>query len=123
MEEIMGFVRILDNSIWAKHVEEDDELADRILSLEDDAPIVLHIDGEPVLFRKMRTGKDGRAVSGIRPDASFKDFWNSLYSKRRGEKVSVALGAQTPNDSYLASTSSLLSEWDSPADNAAYNDL
>jgi hypothetical protein len=119
----MGFIRILDNSIWAKHVEEDDRLADQILALSDDAPIVLNIDGKPSLFRKMRTGKDGRSVSGVRPDTAFKDYWNTLYSERRGERVTIELGEQTPSDPYLASIAALLSEWERPADNAAYNDL
>jgi hypothetical protein len=119
----MGYVQITDNSLWVKHVENDEALAARILNLEDNAPIILQVDGKPVLFRKMRTGKDGRAVSGVRPDETFKKYWNDLYQKRRGERLPIALADVPPADPYLASIAALLSEWDSPADNAAYNDL
>jgi hypothetical protein len=113
----------LDNRIWVKHVEEGDEFANRIHSLRDAAAIGLHVDGEPILFRKMRTGRVGRTVAGLRPDDSFKDRWSVFYSKRRGARVSIEPGSQALGDPYLASINSLLSEWDSPADNAAYNDL
>jgi hypothetical protein len=119
----MGQVQITDNALWVKHVEDGEAIATRILDLKDNDPIVLNVDGKPVLFRKMRTGKDGRAVSGVRPDETFKAYWNDLLQKQRGKRLPIALADLPPSDPYLASIASLLSEWDSPADNAAYNDL
>jgi hypothetical protein len=119
----MAFVKISDNSIWAKHVDNGADIQRRILDLAENSPIALQIDGNVVLFRKMRNGSDGRPTAGIRPDESSKAFWNKLYSERRGERVPIALAITPVADPYLESMTHLLIEWDSPSDNAAYNDL
>jgi hypothetical protein len=119
----LAYVRIADSTIWAKHVQDGHDIQSRILELLENAPIALQIDGKPVLFRKMRNGSDGRPTSGIRPDESCKAYWSKLYSERRGERVPIALVTTPVVDPYLASIGHLLSEWDSLADNAAYNDL
>jgi hypothetical protein len=119
----MAYVHIADSTIWVRHVEDGDDIARHILGLSENAPIALQIDGNLVLFRKMRNGSDGRPTSGIRPDESCKAYWNKLYSERRGERVPIALVTTPIVDPYLASIGHLLSEWDSPSDNAAYNDL
>ena len=119
----MGHMIISDHSIWLKHIEGDTKIASRVTNLPPNAPITLQIDGKPVLFRKMRNGVDGRPTHGIRPDDAFKDYWNRLYQERRGQRVEIALDEIPAADPYLASISSLLSEWDSPEDNEAYNGL
>lgn len=119
----MGRMEIRDHAIWVKHIQGDPAIAERILRLLQNAPITLQVDGKPVLFRKMRNGNDGRPTQGIRPDESFKDYWNALYQQRRGQIVNVALNDAAPSDPYLASISVLLSDWDSPEDNEAYNGL
>jgi hypothetical protein len=119
----MGQMIISDHAVWLKHIDGDAKIASKIEKLAPNAPIALQIDGKPVLFRKMRDGADGRPTPGIRPDEAFKDYWNTLYQGRRGQKVEITLDEIVPADPYLASISSLLSEWDSPEDHEAYNDL
>jgi hypothetical protein len=119
----MGRLEIRDHAIWMKHIEGDPAIVARIMQLPQNAPITLQVDGKPVLFRKMRDGGDGRPTQGIRPDESFKEFWNELYQQRRGELVELALNDIAPPDPYLASIAAMLNEWDSPEDNEAYNGL
>ncbi|MCA3583938.1 MAG: hypothetical protein IOC90_17080 [Methylocystis sp.] len=119
----MAFVKISDNSIWAKHVQDGEDIQRHILNLAENAPVALQIDGKILLFRKMKNGSDGRQTSGIRPDETSRDYWNKLYSERRGERVPIALLKAPAAEPYLQSIGHLLGEWDSPSDNAAYNDL
>jgi hypothetical protein len=118
----MGHMIIRDNAVWAKHIEADAELTKRILALPQNAPLVLHIDGKPIRFLKMRDGADGRPTPGLRPDPAFKAFWDALQS-RRGEVVAVSLDDAPARDPYLASLSTTLSEWESPEDCEAYDGL
>jgi hypothetical protein len=119
----MAHLTIRDNAVWAKHIEGDPEIVRRILALPQNAPITLVIDERPVRFRKMRDGADGRPTPGIRPDPSFKSFWDAMQ-ERRGETVSVRLEGGPPLvDPYLASVQTLLSEWTSPEDAEAYDGL
>jgi hypothetical protein len=116
----MSYMTVRDNALWAKHIEGDPRVVERILALPQNAPIVLVIDGTPVRFAKMRDGADGRPTPGLRPaDSDGKRFWDALQ-ERRGERVRVEA---LPHDPHLASISALLSEWDSPEDAAAYDRL
>jgi hypothetical protein len=119
----MPQVEIRDHTLWTRHLIDASAIKARIDALASNAPIALQIDGMPVLFRKMRDGADGRPTPGVRPDEAFKTYWSTLYNQKRGERVAIALADAPLPDAYLASVSRLLSEWDSPADNAAYNDL
>lgn len=119
----MARMTIRDNAVWAKHIEGDARIVQRILSLPQNAPITLLIDDKPVRFRKMRNGRDGRPTAGLRPDPAFKTFWDAMQN-RRGHEVEVALeGGTTHPDPYLASISVLLTEWESPEDAEAYDGL
>jgi hypothetical protein len=119
----MAHMIISDHTIWLKHLQNDQRIVDKLLALEQNAPVALRVDGKPILFRKMRDGADGRPTPGVRPDEAFKDFWNALYRERRGEAVAVDLDDTPLADPYLASVSSLLAEWMSEADAKAYDDL
>lgn len=119
----MARMVIRDNAVWARHIEGDSEIVRRILALPENAPLTLLIENRPVRFRKMRDGADGRPTPGLRPDASFKPFWDAMQ-ERRGEEVTVALPGDVPTiDPYLASMEPLLSEWTSPEDAEAYDGL
>jgi hypothetical protein len=118
----MGRMIIRDDVIWAKHID-DPEIVRRILALPSDAPMTLLVDHNPVRFRKMRDGADGRPTDGLRPDDEFRDHWQSLQ-QRRGEEVSIELaGGPSGDDPYLKSTAPLLTEWNSPEDAKAYDGL
>ncbi len=119
----MGYMVIRDNAVWTKHIEGDPELVRRILTLPAGAPITLVIEATPVRFRKMRDGADGRPTHGLRPDESFKAFWDAMQ-ERRGETVSIGLNQEARTiDPYLSSLEPLLSEWNSPEDAEAYDGL
>ena len=118
-------MRISDNVVWAKHLRDDARLFRRVKELEQNAPIILRIDGNLLLFRKMRDGKDGRRTQGLRPDATARDRWEAMQT-RRGEFVKVALveeGQKAPDPYLLAITPFLAEEWLSPEDCAAFDDL
>lgn len=119
----MAQMIVSDHTIWLKHLQNAEAIVDRLLALEQNAPITLRIDGKPVLFRKMRDGADGRPTQGVRPDEAFKDFWSALYRERRGERVAIELDEGPASDAYLAAVSGLLTEWTSKADAEAYDDL
>jgi hypothetical protein len=117
----MSYITVRDDAIWARHVE-DPEVADRIRTLPQNAPLLLYVEGTPVRFVKMRDGKDGRPTPGIRPaDAEAHRFWGAMQA-RRGERVRISL-AEAHGKAYLASLTGLLSEWDSEEDAAAYDRL
>lgn len=117
----MATMIIRDDVLWARHIEGDPDLARRIRALPADDAIVLRIEGRPVRFRKMRDGRDGRPTEGVRPDPAFAEFWKALQA-RRGAMITVE--PETGGvDPYLLSLSATLSEWNSPEDAAAYDEL
>lgn len=119
----MGRLTIRDNALWVKHIEGGPEIVERIRALPPDAPISLIVENRLIRFRKMRNGSDGRPTDGLRPEPEFKPFWDALQ-ERRGEVVPVRLGDQVQSvEAYLASLTPLLSEWTSPEDSEAYDEL
>lgn len=119
----MSYIIIRDDVLWAKHIEGDPELAAEILGMPENASIRLLIEGTPVSFVKMRNGSDGRTTPGLRPDdPEARRLWRALQD-RRGERVAIARGNDAARDGYLSSLTTLLSEWDSPEDAAAYDRL
>lgn len=111
-----------DHAIWVKHIK-NERIAAEIAALKPNAPIALRVDGMPMLFRKMRDGRDGRPISGIRPDEAFKACWNRICRERRGEAVDIELADALLADPYLATISELMIEWTSKEDADAYDDL
>ena len=119
----MGRMMIRDNAIWAAHIHDGPEIVNRIRALPEDRPIKLVLDGKPVLFLKMRNGRDGRPTQGLKPAPDFKPYWDAMQ-QRRGEVVEVRLDGTVPIiDPYLASISGLLTEWNTPEDGQAYDGL
>ena len=116
----MGTLEIRDDAVWVTHIEGDPALRARILSLEPQETIDLEVDGVVGKWEKMKTGKDGRPTSGIRPIGSMKAVWKHLR-KKAGAHVEVREVVSA--DTYLASVASTLSEWDSPEDVLAYSGL
>jgi len=119
----MAKLTIRDNALWAKHIEGDERLVQRILALPQNAPITLLIDGQPVAFRKMRDGADGRPTPGLRADPASRQHWAAMQ-ERRGDVVGVEpeeSGSDVMPD--LESLSALLEEWNSPSDAEAYDRL
>jgi hypothetical protein len=116
----MGKVAIRDNSIWLKHVEGDAALKKRLSDLAPGETIDLEVDGIVGRWERMKVGKDGRTTDGIKPIAEMREVWARLQ-RNRGRIVDIR--EVTTADSYLSALTPLLSEWDSPEDEAAYRDL
>jgi hypothetical protein len=117
----MGQIKITDNNIWAKQIEDDPALKERILNLAPGAVIELEVGGVAGRWAKANTGKDGRATPAIKPVGPMKEVWTEFFRSRRGTFATIR---QTQlADSYLAALQGTLSEWDSPEDDEAFRDL
>lgn len=116
----MAKVKVRDDAIWAKHIEGDASLGQKILSLSAGQVIDLEIDGIVGRWQKMRDGRDGRPTSGIKPIEAMRDVW-SRFRREPGRVVDIR--EVRTADTYLAMLEASLSEWDSPEDEAAYRDL
>ena len=68
----------------------------------------------------MGDGRDGRPTLGINPIAALRSVWARLRGDQR--KV-VPVREVVAADSYLASLTPALGEWDSAEDDEAYRDL
>ena len=117
---MMDEIRIEDHTIWFKHIS-DPDLRKKLERLRPDEAITLATDGVIGKWRRMRVGKDGRQVMGIKPEGAMKTIWNEWFQKRKGERVGVAVVHLA--DEYLAAGSALFSEWSSPEDEEAWRDL
>lgn len=116
----MAKTRINDNSIWVRHIEEDQKLCDRINKMKPGELVDLEVDGIIGKWERMRDGKDGRPTYGIKPVAEMREIWKQMQ-RRRNEFVKMREVVSA--DTYLASLAPTLSEWNSPEDEEAYSDL
>jgi hypothetical protein len=116
----VAYVKISDDSLWAKHIDGDSALRDRIVNLPPGAIIDLEVDGIVGHWEKAKIGKDGRSTNAIKPVGPMRDIWKR-FQARRGEFI-VIRETRTA-DSYLKALSGTLSEWSSPEDEEAFSDL
>jgi hypothetical protein len=116
----MGYVKIEDDLVWAKKIEGDTDLRDRINNLAAGATIDLEVDGVVGHWEKAKVGKDGRPTKAIKPVGPMREIWKRLQA-RRGDIVAIR-EARTA-DSYLKALGGTLSEWQSPEDDEAFRDL
>jgi hypothetical protein len=116
----LAYVQIRDDTLWAKHIEGDSALRDRIMKLPPGTVIDLEIDGIVGHWEKAKAGKDGRPTAAIKPIGPMREIWKR-FQARRGEIV--AIRETRTADSYLKALGGTLSEWDSPEDDEAFRDL
>jgi hypothetical protein len=116
----MGYLKIEDDLLWAKKIEGDTELRDRIKMLPAGATIDLEIDGIVGHWEKAKVGKDGRPTAAVKPVGPMREIWKR-FQARRGEIVKVR--ETRTADSYLSALTETLTEWNSPEDNEAFRDL
>jgi hypothetical protein len=116
----MGYIKICDDTLWAKHIEGDSALRDRIVNLPAGAVIDLEVDGIVGHWEKARDGRDGRPTAAVKPVGPMRDIWKR-FQARRGEIV--AIRETRTADNYLKALSATLSEWNSPEDEEAFRDL
>lgn len=114
---------IRDAVIWFKHIESP-ALRRHLEILDSEEEIELSVEGKQGRWARMRTGRDGRMVDGIRPQGLMKDLWMHLYETRRGDVVRIAIPeSDTTADSWTRAVADLMPEWLSEADEAAFRDL
>jgi hypothetical protein len=117
----MATVRINDNAIWARSIEDGPDLRARIAGLRPGDVLDLEVAGVVGRWERMRDGRDGRPTLGVKPIAEMRERWKRVLDQRRGEFAPVREVVLA--DSYLRALTPLLSEWDSAEDEAAYGDL
>jgi hypothetical protein len=113
-------LEISDVAIWFPHVHAP-VLAKRLYALQPEEEVTLEADGVIGKWRRMKTGKDGREVVGIKPVGAMKAVWGDWFKNRKGERIEVR--EVTIADDYLAAATPLFSEWASPEDEEAFRDL
>jgi hypothetical protein len=116
----MGQIKISDDMIWAKQIEDDPSLKEQVLNLAPGALIELEVAGVSGRWAKANAGKDGRPTHAIKPIGPMKDVWKDFQS-RRGQYVAIRRTQLA--DTYLDVLSGTLSEWNSPEDEEAFRDL
>jgi hypothetical protein len=116
----MSEMRIEDNVVWAKHIE-DKTLKHRILQLLAGEEIQLLIDGIAGKWTKMKDGKNGIPTPGIKPIGAMAEIWKTRFKPQKGKRVKIQ--EIVTAGSYLEGLTATLSEWDSPHDQEAYRDL
>src|SRR5271154_4503726 len=85
----MASTTVSDYVIWAKHIHDDPELAQRVLAMWAGETIQLEVDGVRGTWRKMDDGADGRPTPGLRPIGAAQEVWRYLFKRRRGEVVTL----------------------------------
>lgn len=113
-------VLISDHAVWFKHVQ-NQHLRKRLAGLEPEAEVMLEADSVTGRWRRMKRGVDGRLPEAIIPIGPMKDVWNNWFRNRRGD--TVVLRIVTTADDYLTAQTPLFSEWASPEDDKAFDDL
>ena len=116
----MGYLKIADDILWAKQIEGDSELRERIINLPAGNTIDLEIDGIVGPWEKARIAKDGRPTAAVKPIGPMREIWKR-FQARRGEIVKVR--ETRTADSYLKAIGETLTEWNSSADEEAFRDL
>lgn len=120
MTPALSTIKIADVVIWFKHLD-NAALVRRLRGIAPEAEVTLETDGVVGRWQRMRTGKDGREVLGIRPVGRMQSVWSEWFKTRKGETIEIREVALA--DDYLAAASVLFSEWASPEDEAAFRDL
>ncbi len=111
---------IKDVAIWFKDIDEPKLLA-RLRGMVSEETVTLEADNVVGCWVRMKDGRDGRPTFGIRPVGEMKSVWNNWFKSRKGEFIT--LREVRLADEYLAVSSKMFSEWDSPEDERAFHDL
>ncbi|ANY20841.1 hypothetical protein A6F68_02342 [Tsuneonella dongtanensis] len=74
----MARAKLADQCLWLKHIEAG-PLRNALGSIHPGGTISLLVDGIPVDFERMATGKDGRVTDGFNPVGSSAATWRARY--------------------------------------------
>lgn len=58
-----------------------------LLALEPESRVWLEVEGEPILFERMRDGSDGRSTRGFKPAGEAGKRWLKRYREERGALI------------------------------------
>ena len=90
-QAVVGEIEVQDSVLWPMNIKGAPALQAKLLALGPEEIIVLRVAGRLTAWARMRNGKDGRPVLGLRPgDAKAKDLWRSLFPARKGDIVSIS---------------------------------
>lgn len=82
----MAQVEVRDHALWIKHIHGDDALRSRLDALEPEATVVLRIDGEQGLWRKMSAYRSsGKPTPGLTPIGPMQARWGAMYRKFKSQ--------------------------------------
>jgi hypothetical protein len=109
-----------DDAIWLKNVNADANAMALLRQVPAGTHLKLEIEGVSGDWVRMANGKDGRPTLGLKPVGKTLEFWKTMKA-RRGEYLEFKI--VDPRDSYLSDIQKTLSEWESPEDSDAFNDL
>jgi len=109
------------HAIWSKNIQGDTVFVARVEAMRAGDQVDLEVAGVVGKWERMRDGHDGRRTSGLKPVGEMRDAWNRMLAKLRGTRIEIR--EVIAADSYLAALAPLLSEWESPEDEAAFRDL
>ena len=86
-----GQVEVRDHVLWVKHIRDHDFLASVLSELGQGGRIELEVNGFRGVWEKMKDGRDGRPMPGIKPQGPARGHWHELYKKKRGCLVNLLL--------------------------------
>jgi hypothetical protein len=108
----MATTTVSDHVIWAKHIHDDPELAERIRCMWAGQTIRLEVDGVRGTWRKMDDGADGRPTPGLKPVGAAQEVWRYQFNHRRGEVVALQMideaGGGVAEDSSVVTRGALI---------------
>lgn len=116
----IAHTKVEDVTMWFRHIDSAAVRA-RLEALNSEEEIALEVDNVVGLWRRMRTGRDGRMVNGLKPVGPMKDLWIRWFEEQKGKVVTVR--PVTMADDVAAGASALMVEWTSPEDEAAFAGL
>ena len=85
--------KLSDQCLWIAHVE-DGSVRQALASLHPGATVSLLVDGEPIAFQRMATGKDGRPTSGFNPVGKGEAIWRTRYAAGQHQDIEIELAGK-----------------------------
>ncbi len=84
----MARAKLADQCLWLKHIERG-QLRDALESIHPGSIISFLVDGEPLNFQRMATGKDGRLTNGFNPVGPNAATWRVRYTEGEHHEIQI----------------------------------
>jgi hypothetical protein len=90
MMAIKGMIEVQDSVLWPMNIKGNTNLRDDLMAMKAEQIRTLKVAGHSTTWERMKDGKDGRPVHGLKPCGSHtKNLWGDLYRERKGELVTI----------------------------------